>query len=1058
MGGPQAIDIPLTGGLQENTDPKLMQGGLLRATNVFYRQREGLVPRYGTTLGPSPSAIPIGDTVVLPPPDGLAALGDRLVMTGAGKLFGFAEAYTQWALVGNLSQTLVTTEGVEASQTLQRDASTAIGGNVVVTVWSQQSDAVPTYRIFANVTDKTTGVTLSSSFVVSSTTNARPRPKVAFASSNSRFLVTWVEDSTTTVRCRVYTPITNSWGTVTTLVADYVATTGYAMCARAAQDTFLIAYHSSAATRRRMLEVTVTPSVTANLALTDAATDLTTCFGINCDDVGQAWIVYGRYDAAASTNGLKVLACLVDATTSGAPTLTLVPTTLYAGTLAGGADNAQYLVYSCTTKRYDATKAGFAWSITDDDIGSFGIIVRTATNTMTTAGALGSDSYAVGVTLATDLFAATFPDASVHMLYGVAPFESLAVPALGVIPALGNAYLLEMQNLNGFVFSYGARQQATYAVSQTEALSQIGGVGVTYANAAWPRSTSSLSAVYVDADGYYRWVGYDRQGGERPSRIHRAKAKLTGWTRQFAELGGKLLITGGTPALFDGSSVTEQAFQVIPEIDTSSTAAGPLTGTFQWVFCYEWTDDSGAVSRSAPSAPYEAALVARTITLGLRNDAITAKPSAASTDKTVVALVLYRTKDASSGPFYRVTAIDVPLANANSVASPFLSISDTMADADLVLNPQLYTTGGVLDGVCPPSAEHVAVWQGRYVLAGTDDDAIWYSTEYVAGETPRFNEALRFQPFSGGRVTAIGVLGDALIVFKSDTVFYITGTPPNDTGNPASSSLSAPTKIVADMGAIDPASIVLVPDGLTFRARRGIYLIDRSLSVSFLGEGVSTTTSDTTATITAGVLVPDQNQVRLSLTYTGGVDGVCLVWDYLTAAWTKFLYTATNGGAPRSAKYACMHRGRYAYVDSDKQLHFEIKTGWTDHGTVFVPTDVQTPWVRVGGVQGRQQAHRWSVLGTWGEDHLLTLTGYANYLDTADTPGSFPVPAAPTTGYQFVHPVKGPHETQSVSLRIQTAGNVGRGSGQPVTLSGVSLEVDKITNAQQRRLPTAQIG
>lgn len=1185
MGNGAVLDIPIAGGLQENTDPRLVQTGLLRATNVRYARRDGLVPRFGTAYGPRPTAVVFGGGA-LPTPDGLFTLGDQLVYTGCGQLLSYTPAANSttstgiWSPVGAVPQFVVDRTGVTASMHRQRDASSATMqsnfGRLVMTVWSERvNDVISTvYAVYASLADEATGAILIPAFLVDVTVDQYCLPKVACAELTfGSFLVTWSEPTNTAIRARSFSAVTMTWSNTSTLVGSVRTLpnqTAYAMCARGTASggtDFLLVYQSSVGVSQRQFLVInaagASPSVVANITITDTDTNTTTCFGIDGTNVGEVWVVYGRYDPGA-TNGQKVRVAIIDDTTLLAPFLALGPITVYTGTTGGAAD-AEIQVYNASVKRLGGGLCLAAWSLNDSAAG-VGITPRVAVATVdSNGGVVAGETYRAGIVLTSDLFLATFADGTKHAMFAAGPWAELASAAVGVIPPLGNAYLLEATLADTSLSIPANRfpEHAVYAIGQTEA------VEGPFFMPDCPRAQSSLAAVYPTAAGNFAWVGFDRQRGDASARIHRMTATQT-WSRSAAELGGRLLISGGVPTLFDGATTTEWGDLSIPQVKSvTKIAAGGLTGTFLYTYVAEWADSTGAIQHSIPAPPFSVTLANEAARLRVRTIPVTTRRSSAYVPREWIGLVIYRTTVGSSGPFYRSTPLIVPFENANSTSLLTKSLKDdNTTDFALALNPQLYVTGGALDAQTPPSARHARVWQGRFVLAGTDDDSIWYSTEFVDGETPRFNEGLRLQPFAGGRVTALGVLGDALVVFKRDSIYIVSGSPPNDTGDPASSSLSAPTQIVADMGAIDAGSVVLMPLGLMFRSRRGIYLIDRGLSVTFIGEGVGESTLPSAVTITASVLVPEQNQVRFSLDAPSA--GAALVYDYLTQAWTRYewrdtfnataaaresdaeawdlygfgvqvLTVSIDGGATQTItfnngnfvnpllataaevaavilaqivgatalvtsgnkvtirsnalgpasgvnvtgglandvlgfpvgnvagtglaaqapRYAVVHDGRYAFVWADGQLGLEDKTSYRD-GLYFVPVDVQTPWVRTSGLQARQQARRWSVLGEYGGPHTVRVTGYTDYGDAADVPGTFALTAAPAAGYQFAHPTRAPNEGQSVSLRIATSGDVApdqfTNRGRPMSLSGVCLEYDKITNAQQRQLPPAQIG
>jgi len=50
--------------------------------------------------------------------------------------------------------------------------------------------------------------------------------------------------------------------------------------------------------------------------------------------------------------------------------------------------------------------------------------------------------------------------------------------------------------------------------------------------------------------------------------------------------------------------------------------------------------------------------------------------------------------------------------------------------------------------------------------------------------------------------------------------------------------VTEPSLIPTDTGTINPRSIVLTPMGIMYQSEKGIYLLDRSLQVSYIGADV----------------------------------------------------------------------------------------------------------------------------------------------------------------------------------------------------------------------------
>ena len=153
---------------------------------------------------------------------------------------------------------------------------------------------------------------------------------------------------------------------------------------------------------------------------------------------------------------------------------------------------------------------------------------------------------------------------------------------------------------------------------------------------------------------------------------------------------------------------------------------------------------------------------------------------------------------------------------------------------------------------------------------------LMYSKMVYPGQPVEFNDALRM-PIDpvGGKITALASMDEKLIVFEEDATFFIAGTGPNNLGQ--QNDFTTPERISTDVGCVDPKSVVLTPDGLMFKSRKGIYLLSRQLSVSYIGAAVEAYNG---LNFTSAKVVGELNQVRFTTS-----DGDCLVYNYVYKFW-----------------------------------------------------------------------------------------------------------------------------------------------------------------------------
>ena len=277
-------------------------------------------------------------------------------------------------------------------------------------------------------------------------------------------------------------------------------------------------------------------------------------------------------------------------------------------------------------------------------------------------------------------------------------------------------------------------------------------------------------------------------------------------------------------------------------------------------------------------------------------------------------------------------------------------------DSALISGRALYTTGGILDNIPAPSAKVVATHTAsqRIFLAGLENEnVLQYSKIVFPGQPVEFNDALVIpvDPI-GGKITALASMDEKLIIFEQDAVLFISGNGPNNAGQ--QDSFTVPERISTDVGCIDPKSVVLTPDGLMFKSRKGIYLLSRALQLGYIGAPVEAYNE---LTITSAKVVGELNQVRFTTN-----DGDTLVYNYVFKFWATF----TNHKAQSSE----VINNDYYYLRMNGELYKENRTSYSDAGTT-IKMRVEIGWISFAVLQGFSRIYKMLILGDWYSKHLL---------------------------------------------------------------------------------------
>lgn len=422
------------------------------------------------------------------------------------------------------------------------------------------------------------------------------------------------------------------------------------------------------------------------------------------------------------------------------------------------------------------------------------------------------------------------------------------------------------------------------------------------------------------------------------------------------EIGGNLNISGGFMWSYDGIKATENNFFVYPdnvEVTTTTGSGGLSAQQYFYQVIYKFTDNQGNAFRSAPSVP-----VSITTTTASSTNTINV-PTLRLSYKTNVTIEVYRWSVGQQN-YYQVTSVTNPTLNNPAVDS--IQFVDTLADSAILGNSLIYTTGGVIENISPPSPEVMTLFRSRLFLVDSEDkNLLWYSKQVVEATPVEMSDLFTIfvAPTQGaqgstGDITALSALDDKLIIFKRDAIYYLTGNGPDNTG--ANNDFSEPIFITATVGCINQNSIVMMPMGLMFQSDKGIWLLDRSLNTRYIGAAVE---AYNTSLVFSALNIPATNQVRFTLN-----DDVTLMYDYYFDQWGTF----NNIPAISSTLY----QGLHTYINDFGQAFQENPGNYLD-GSNPVLMSFQTSWFNLAGLQGYQRAYFLYMLAEFYSPHKVQI-------------------------------------------------------------------------------------
>lgn len=322
-----------------------------------------------------------------------------------------------------------------------------------------------------------------------------------------------------------------------------------------------------------------------------------------------------------------------------------------------------------------------------------------------------------------------------------------------------------------------------------------------------------------------------------------------------------------------------------------------------------------------------------------------------------VKIVIYRWSTAQQ-TYYQVTSLVTPVFNDPTVDSVYWS--DRLSDSQILGNNILYTTGGVLENIGPPASIAATLFDNRlWIIDAEDQNLLWYSKQVIESVPVEMSDLLTVfvAPTIGaqgstGRCKCIFPMDDKIIIFKSDAIYYINGSGPDNTGE--NSQYSQPIFITSTVGCDNQLSIVNTPNGLMFQSGKGIWLLDRNLQTTYIGAPAQEFNNKR---VTRALAIPGTNQVRFTIS-----DGTTILYDYYYNRWGTF----TNVPAIS----ATIYKGLHTYINSYGEAFQESPGKYLD-GANPVLIAFATGWLNMSGLQGYERAFRFFLLGKYLTPHKL---------------------------------------------------------------------------------------
>lgn len=1039
--------VPITfgKGLDTKTDPNQIQmGNFLALENSVFDTLQRLTKRNGFA---NITNLPNANQTTL------TTLNDNLVATGSN-LFAFSQDTNQWLNKGTVQPLDLSVLPLVRVSTSQTSPDIAIAPDALVIL-----SYVDSGNVYYQVSDSVTGqqviprVALPAGAVLPRVFNV-----------GDYFLLTYI-DSNTNELLSVIIPINNIVnGTALTITIGAVTgpTAGYS--GTVLNNTLYIAWSSSAGVDVSYITnqgLTPAPPVTiaghqpALISVTTDPSQIDPYVFVSFADLRHAStsvftqqysattaVVGGTPTALVPISTLKTLATGVSLSAMTSNTLN--------GELVVILDNFNNYGYTVVTPGYPGTvQSDFLSTLTYD----YTTTLATVSQQILRSVGLASKSFVQYVyTLDTD------------------PYDIITSD---VLPGSTTSYTLISSTIY-FLATYGEPSQPTYFLVDSAGniimkLAYSNGGGY-YPNQLLP------NAQYFGGSWYVPYLFKDflttvNKGSSVNSTgtpvvstaiyaqtgVNMAKIGINLFGQYSSEIAGALHLTGGQLWEYDAVKPVEHSFAVWPEsigLTTSGTGGLITAGTYFYQFTYEWTDNQGNLHRSAPSIPVSIVTTGSisSNTIRVPTYRLTYKqPYFPPTNPAVtnpVRIVGYRWS-AAQEIFYQFTSVTAPVLNDTTIDS--VTIVDTLADSAILGNAIIYTTGGVVENIAAPASVHSALFKNRMFLIDAEDrNLLWYSKQVIEATPVEFSDlfTLYIAPTTGtqgstGPSTALSAMDDKLIIFKKNAAYYLTGTGPDNTG--ANNDFNDPIFITASVGCDNPASIVLMQNGIMFQSKeKGIWLLGRDLSTNYIGAPVEKYNGQV---VVSAESIPGTNQVRFVLD-----NSITLMYDYFVGQWGVH----TN----KIAESATLYHSKHTYLNSVGQVYQETSGTYTD-GSSPVLISFTTAWMSLAGLRGFERFYFMFLLGTYfspfklnvqlsydysvnpEQSIIVTPDNHApNYGDETLWGGGGPWGGSTGTVFQArIFPAKQKCQTFQVTVTEVYDASLGVPPGQGLSLSGMNIVI-----------------
>ncbi len=495
-------------------------------------------------------------------------------------------------------------------------------------------------------------------------------------------------------------------------------------------------------------------------------------------------------------------------------------------------------------------------------------------------------------------------------------------------------------------------------------------------------------------------------------------------------------------------------FHINVALTAAATAGSMLDGDYTYNVTGERRSAVGVLHRGPVGIPMTYEVTGPTGSVDLVITPLSIGATSQSTASTAL-VPIYRTlADGEAAP-QRLTLEPQYNVLYNEATTPPLAITDTAPDSDITdgiasgpalsTRPAIYTGGGELEDIQPPFPVTTCLYRNRLFTILGDRQTVAYSKDHSSdpGVAPGFHPALRL--IFNDRLVGLEVMDERVFIFADDAIYYTAGDGPAPNGDPP--AYDNPNKLQTDVSCTNARGLVSTPFGIMFVSGNEIHLLDRGLSVSWVGKPVQDLL-DAYPNVTSAVLVHKKNHVRFTCNNDDGDEGIVLVFDYEEKQWSHFEYV--DGVAIADA---VIYQDTYTFVTTAGVVYQEDETTHLDAGA-WVTSTIETAWVHAAGPVAYHAVRHFRIDGLASSAHGINISvGFNGNTTYQQGPKAFTASAASDIETWNVR-VGTRRKCRSIRFKVEDAAPLSLGTGAGPMWSSMGIEVG--IKKGLGRLPPAQ--